>query len=115
MKKLFLSFSLSFIILNSCTTTLVSAGKSYSDATISVGNMYTFITSDGKKQALNITKIDEQNIFGKNSEGKELMVEKSKITKIKKTKVGATVALVVGVVALAVIIPAYVNNKPIGQ
>ena len=43
------------------------------------------------------------------------MVEKSKITEIKQTKVGATVALVVGIVALAIIIPAYVSNKPIGQ
>ena len=115
MKKLFLSLGLSILLLNSCTTRVVSAKKPYSDSAISVGQTYTIVSNDGKKDALNITKIDEQNIFGKNSEGKELMVEKSKITEIKQTKVGATVALVVGIVALAIIIPAYVSNKPIGQ
>lgn len=115
MKKLFLSLGLSILLLNSCTTRVVSAKKPYSDSAISVGKTYTFISNDGKKEALNITKIDEQNLTGKNENGKEVVVEKSKIIEIKKTKVGATIGLVVGVIALAIVVPAYASNKPVGQ
>lgn len=115
MKKLFLSLGLSILLLNSCTTRVVSAKKPYSDSAISVGQTYTIVSNDGKKDALNITKIDEQNIFGKNVDGKEITIEKSKITEIKKTKVGGTILLVAGVIGLALVGTAFYHNKPVGQ
>lgn len=115
MKKLLISLGLSFILLNSCTTRVVSAEKPYSDSAISVGKTYTFISSNGKKESLIITKISEQSIFGKNFEGKEVLVEKSKITEIKKTKIGATILLIVGVIGLVAVGNAFYRNKPVGQ
>lgn len=114
MKKLFLSLSLSVIFLNSCTTRVVSAEKSYSDDKILQGRTYTFISKDGKKESINITKIDEQNIYGNDSEGKKVVIEKSNISEVKKTKVGATIGLVAGIIALVIIAPAYYKNEPIG-
>lgn len=115
MKKLFISLGLSIVLLNSCTTRLVSASKPYSDDKISAGKTYTFTTSDGKNEILTITKIDNQNIYGENSSGKQVIIEKAKISEIKKSKTLATVGLIVGVLVLAVVGDAYAKNKPVGQ
>lgn len=115
MKKLFLSLGLSILLLNSCTTRVVSAEKPYSDSAISVGKSFTFFTNDGKKLTFEITKIDEQNILGKDFEGKEVVVEKSKITEIKRSKTGATILLVAGTVAVVLVGIMYYKQKPIGD
>lgn len=115
MKKLFLSLGLSLILLNSCTTRVVSAEKPYTDSAISVGHIYTFFTKDGKKSVFEITKIDAQNIYGKNVEGKEITIEKSNITVIKKSKTGATILLVVGTVSVILVGIMYYKQKPLGD
>lgn len=115
MKNIFTSFVLSLLILTSCTTQVVSPQKPYSDDKISVGKTFTFVTNDGKREPLNVTKIESKNIYGKNLDEKEVVIEKSKIAEIKKSKTGATIGLVAGVIALVLIVPAYAKNKPVGQ
>ncbi len=114
MKNLFLSLSLSVIFLNSCTTRVVSANKPYSDAKISNGKTYTFFSNNGTKKILNVERIDETTIYGKDVNGKEFTIQKSEISKINKSNTLATVGLVVLAIALAFTIPAYVKNEPVG-
>lgn len=115
MKNIFTSSVLSLLILTSCTTRVVSAEKPYSDDKISVGKTYTFITNNHKKEPLNVTKIDSEKIYGKDYNGKEVSIEKSELLEIKKNKTLATIGIAAGVVLLALFIPAYVKNKPVGQ
>ena len=110
MKNLFLSLSLSVILLNSCTTRVVSANKPYSDAKISNGKTYTFFSNNGTKKILNVERIDETTIYGKDVNGKESTIQKSEISKINKSNTLATVGIVVLVLGLALFTPTYINN-----
>ncbi len=110
MKNLFLSLSLSVIFLNSCTTRVVSTNKPYSDAKISNGKTYTFFSNNGTKKVLNVERIDETTIYGKDVNGKEFTIQKSEISKINKSNTLATVGIVVLVLALALFTPTYINN-----
>ncbi len=110
MKNLFLSLSLSVILLNSCTTRVVSANKPYSDAKISNGKTYTFFSNNGTKKILNVERIDETTIYGKDVNGKEFTIQKSEISKINKSNTLATVGIVVLVLGLALFTPTYINN-----
>ena len=110
MKNLFLSLSLSVILLNSCTTRVVSANKPYSDAKISNGKTYTFFSNNGTKKILNVERIDETTIYGKDVNGKEFTIQKSEISKINKSNTMATVGIVVLVLGLALFTPTYINN-----
>lgn len=115
MKKYLLSVVLSLLVLTSCTTRVVSSNKPYSDEKLFVGKHYTFLRTDGTKESLDITKIDSENIYGKNVDGREVLVEKSKISEIKKVSAGKTIGLAAGILAIAVLLPAYIQNKPVGQ
>ena len=110
MKNLFLSLLLSVIFLNSCTTRVVSANKPYSDAKISNGKTYTFFSNNGTKKILNVERIDETTIYGKDVNGKEFTIQKSEISKINKSNTLATVGIVVLVLGLALFTPTYINN-----
>ena len=110
MKNLFLSLSLSVILLNSCTTRVVSANKPYYDAKISNGKTYTFFSNNGTKKILNVERIDETTIYGKDVNGKEFTIQKSEISKINKSNTLATVGIVVLVLGLALFTPTYINN-----
>ena len=110
MKNLFLSLSLSVILLNSCTTRVVSANKPYSDAKISNGKTYTFFSNNGTKKILNVERIDEATIYGKDANGNDFTIQKSEISKINKSNTLATVGIVVLVLGLALFTPTYINN-----
>ncbi len=110
MKNLFLSLSLSVIFLNSCTTRVVSTNKPYSDANISNGKTYTFFSNNGTKKILNVERIDEATIYGKDANGNDFTIQKSEISKINKSNTLATVGIVVLVLGLALFTPTYINN-----
>ncbi|GGP03288.1 hypothetical protein GCM10010992_11090 [Cloacibacterium rupense] len=114
MKNLLICLSLSVIFLNSCTTRVVSANKPYSDTKLSYGKTYTFFSNNGTKITLNVERIDETTIYGKDIIGKDITIQKSEISKINKSNTLATVGLVVLAIAAALTIPAYVKNEPIG-
>ncbi|MCB4234334.1 hypothetical protein LDL59_02280 [Kaistella anthropi] len=78
MKNKIVSYSLTFLLLTSCTTRIVSEKKPYSDNKISVGKIYSFITKDSKKYHLKFTKEDEEVIYGEDKEGNEIRIEKNR-------------------------------------
>lgn len=115
MKKILLSLCLSVMLLNACTTRVVSSNKPYSDDKISLGKTYNFFTKDGKKESITVTKIDEEKIYGSDSEEKPVSIEKSNISEVKKGNALATIGLAAAAIGLAVVGSAYYNNKPVGQ
>lgn len=117
MRKFYVSFFLSLIIiLNSCTTTLVSAKKNNEiDDVLKIGKSYTFFTNDGMKKKFTVSKIEDEKILGLNEAGEKFELEKSSVIKINKANVTGTLSIVVGVVAAAIIVPSVYQNKPIGR
>ncbi|WP_412850326.1 hypothetical protein ACL0VS_11015 [Chryseobacterium sp. PMSZPI] len=115
MKRFVISTISSIILLSSCTTNVVNQRKAYNDSKLKLGKNYIFTTQDGKKYSLKISKIDSLTVYGKDSEENLITIEKSKIFTIKKHNVAGTVGIVVGGIAAAVVIPAYISNKPVGQ
>jgi hypothetical protein len=59
---------------------------------------------------LNVERIDETTIYGKDVNGKEFTIQKSEISKINKSNTLATVGIVVLVLGLALFTPTYINN-----
>lgn len=43
-----------------------------------------------------------------------MVIEKSNISEVKKTKVAGIIGLVAGIIALVIVAPAYYKNEPIG-
>ncbi|AZA74560.1 MULTISPECIES: hypothetical protein [Chryseobacterium] len=114
MKKIAI-ISILNIFLISCVSTKVSSKNDYDYTVLKNNSKYIIETKDGKKirqfEFLNQT---ENAIIGK-QENSEVQIEKNNIDKILKPSTGKTIPLVVGIVGAAVLIPAYVGNKPVGQ
>ena len=106
---------LSLPILTSCVSTKVSFENNYDFSVLKPTSEYTIQTKDGNKiKAFQLTKIKDNEIIG-NVENKEIIVPKTTINKVLKFSAGKTIPLVLAVIGVAIITPAYVNNKAIGQ
>lgn len=115
MKQFLTSILLSGILLTSCTTSIVNQRKPYADDKLKLGKNYTFTIQDDKKYNLEVSKIDSLNVYGKNKEGELMVLDKSQISTISKPNVGGTLGIIAGGIAAAIIIPAYISNKPVGN
>lgn len=117
MKKIFIPAFLGFaMLLNSCTTTLVSSKKQNTiDTVVLANNTYTFITKDGTKEKIRVVSTDQDKITGTNSIDKMISIEKTQILEVKKSNMIGTVLIAAGIVGAAVVIPPYIENKPVGQ
>ena len=117
MKKIYTHAGLGFVLLlNSCTTTLVSAKKQNTvDSVVKPNNTYAFITKDGAKEKILVANIDQEKIMGTNAMGKTISIDKTQISEVKKSNTLGTVIIAAGIVAAAVVLPAYIQNKPVGQ
>lgn len=114
MKKI-LTISTLSIFLISCVSTKVSSKNDYDYSVLKNNSKYILETKDGKKiRQFEFLKQTENLIVGK-QENSEVQIEKSNIKKILKPSIGKTIPLVVGAIGAAVLIPAYVANKPVGQ
>ncbi|MFL9832829.1 hypothetical protein [Chryseobacterium terrae] len=114
MKKI-LTISTLSIFLTSCVSTKVSSKNDYDYSVLKNNSKYIVETKDGKKiRQFEFLKQTEDLIVGK-QENSEVQIEKNNIEKILKPSTGKTIPLVVGVIGAAVLIPAYVGNKPVGQ
>ena len=99
----------------SCVSTKVSSKNNFDYSVLRNNSKYIIETKDGNKirqfEFLNQT---ENLIVGK-QENSEIQIEKDKINKILKPSAGKTIPLIVGIVGAAIVVPAYISNKPVGQ
>ncbi|MDF2930681.1 MAG: hypothetical protein K0R36_12 [Chryseobacterium sp.] len=115
MKTVLLFLILIAMCSTSCVSTKVSSKNNYDYSVLRNNSKYIIETKDGNKirqfEFLNQT---ENAIIGK-QENSEVQIEKSNINKILKSSTGKTIPLIVGIVGVAIAIPAYIGNKPVGQ
>lgn len=99
------------LLANSCTTTLVSSKKQNPvDQVIKNGDRYIFYTEDGIKEKIKVESINETQVMGKNAAGQNVVINKNEISQIKKENTLGTIGIAAGVVAVAVLLPAYMTN-----
>ncbi len=115
-KFLFASgFSL-LILLNSCTTTLVSSQNGGTvENSVKTGKTYTFKDNTGQRYNFKVESITKDKITGSNSDGQRFTIDKNNISTVKKIHTGKTMLLTAGVIAVAVLLPAYIKNEPVGK
>jgi len=99
----------------SCVSTKVSFKNNYDYSVLRNNATYIIETKDGNKiRQFQFLRQTENLIVGK-QENTEIQIEKDKIDKILKPSAGKTIPLIVGIVGAAVVVPAYIGNKPVGQ
>lgn len=94
-----------FFLMVSCKTTVVSPNKPLDDNTLELYQKYTIKTKDAKSQKLEVVKVDDTKIYGKNKAGEMVEIEKSEVRDIKKPDVLASIIIAVAAVAAVVFIP----------
>ncbi|MEJ8597571.1 hypothetical protein JSO62_02515 [Riemerella anatipestifer] len=104
---------LSFIVLTSCMSTKVSSENNFDYSVLKPGSWYTIENKNGTKiRAFELTKVTESSIIGKQEE-KELIIDKNDVNKVLKLSIGKTIPLIITGVGVAVLLPAYIKNKPV--
>lgn len=115
MKTLLLFLILIAMCSISCVSTKVSSKNNFDYSVLRSNSKYIIETKDGNKiRQFEFSNQTENAIIGK-QENSEVQIEKSNINKILKPSTGKTIPLIVGIVGAAVVIPAYIGNKPVGQ
>ena len=115
MKIKFLSIVLSVFFFNSCISTKVSSKNNYDYSILKPNSKYIVETKDGNKiRQFEYLNEKENLIIGK-QEGKEIQIEKNNINKILKFSAGKTIPLIVGGIGVAILLPAYIKNEPVGK
>lgn len=114
MKKTIALF-LSGILFTSCVSTKVSFKNNFDYSVLKTDKNYIIENQDGNKiRGFKYLSQNDMSVTG-SQEGKEISIQKSQIKRILKPSTGKTLGLVVGVIGAAVVIPAYVGNRPVGQ
>ena len=106
MKKLFPLFSLVlFLLFTSCQTLVVSQQKPLKDNSLELYQKYTIQTQEAKEVKMQVLKIDNTKIYGKNKKGENIELEKADIRQVRKLNVLATVAIAVAAIASIIFVP----------
>ena len=102
-KNLFLSLVV-FLAFVSCQTR-VSPNSPMRDNSVELYKKYTIQTKDAKTQKVEVLKVDNTKIYGKNKAGEMVEIEKSEVREIRKPDVLSSIIIVLAGVAAVVFIP----------
>ncbi len=115
MKNYKLFTIISILILTSCVSSKVNSKNNYDYTVLKTNSKYIVETTDGIKiRQFEFQKTNENSIIGVQKD-KEIIIDKNKIIQVLKLSAGKTIPLIVLGVGIAIITPAYIGNKPVGQ
>ena len=115
MKIKHLAITFSVIFLTSCVSTKVSSKNNYNYSILKTNSKYIVETKDGNKiRQFEYLSENENSLIGK-QEGKEIQIEKNNINKVLKFSAGKTIPLVIGGIGVAILLPSYIKNEPVGK
>jgi hypothetical protein len=103
-KNLFLSLVV-FLAFVSCQTRVVSPNRPMRDNSVELYKKYTIQTKDAKTQKVEVLKVDNTKIYGKNKAGEMVEIEKSEVREIRKPDILSSIIIVLAGVAAVVFIP----------
>lgn len=91
-----------FLALTSCQTRVVSTQKPMKDNSLELYKNYTIQTNDAKITKMQVIKIEDGVVYGKNKNGEMVTIKKEDIREVRKTDVISSV--LIGAAALAAVI-----------
>lgn len=91
--------------LISCQTRIVDQQKPLQPNTLELYQRYTIQTKDGKTQKVQVLRSDDENIYGKNTKGEDVVIAKSEVFDVKKFNLLASLAIGAAAVLALVFIP----------
>lgn len=105
---------MSFLLLSSCVTNKVGPKNNYNYSGLKTFTEYIITKKDGEKvRQFEFVSENDNEIQGRVGTN-DLVISKNDIDKIAKFSFGKTVLIGVVAVAVAIIIPAYAKNEPVG-
>lgn len=106
MKKLYsiLICTLLFV-LGSCQTRVVSTQKPFHKNSLELYQRYNFQLYDASHIKMQVLRVDEQNVYGKNKDNEQIVIKASDIREAKKTDVLSSVAVGLAAVAAVIFVP----------
>lgn len=93
------------ITFASCQTNVVNKNKPMQNNSLQLYKKYTIQTNDAKIVKMQVLKIDDGKIYGKNNKGEEIVVEKTEVRDVKKIDLLSTIVIGVAAIAAVIFIP----------
>lgn len=107
MKRIFSIFILMVVLVTfaSCQTNVVNKNKPMQNNSLELYKKYTIQTNDAKIVKIQVLKVDDEKIYGKNNKGEEIILEKNEVREVKKTDLLSTILIGVAAIAAVIFIP----------
>ncbi|MGC4130605.1 MAG: bacteriophage spanin2 family protein [Bergeyella sp.] len=103
MKRYFPIFVLGLVLmLTSCQTRIVNAEKPMRDNSLALYKRYSIQTNDAKTTKVKVLKVDADKIYGKNTKGEDVVINRNEVREVKKFDLFSSIAI--GLVAVAAFI-----------
>ncbi len=107
MKRIFSIFILMSVLVTftSCQTFVVNKNKPLQNNSLELYKKYTIQTNDAKTVKMQVLKIDDEKIYGKNNKGEEIVLSRTDIRDVKKIDLVSSIIIGVAAVAAVIFVP----------
>ena len=106
MKKSLSIFVLTLLLCaTSCQTLVVTKRKPLIDNSLELYQKYTIQTQDAKTIKMEVLKIDDTKIYGKNSKGESIEIERANVREVKKPDILSSFGIAIIAIAAVVFVP----------
>lgn len=106
MKKLHSIFLLTVVLLlASCQTRVVSVNKPFEKNSLDLYQKYTFQLNDASTVRMEVLRVDNENVYGKNKDDAQIVIKQTDIREAKKVDIFSSVAVGLAAVAAVIFVP----------
>ncbi|AYO58652.1 hypothetical protein CO230_11315 [Chryseobacterium sp. 6424] len=100
-----LLFTIVIFALSSCHTRVVTPDKPLRNNSLELYQRYTFQLKDARYVKMEVLKVDEQNVYGKDRKRQSIILKREEIREAKKIDVFSSVAIGLAAVAAVIFVP----------
>lgn len=106
MKNLYSIFIVSLVLLMaSCQSRVVSVQKPFNKNSLELYKRYSFQLQDASNIRMQVLRVDAENVYGKNNDDEQIVINASEIREVKKTDLFSSVAVALAAVAAVIFVP----------
>lgn len=106
MKNLYSILIVSLVLLMaSCQSRVVSVQKPFNKNSLELYKRYSFLLQDASNIRMQVLRVDAENVYGKNNDDEQIVINASEIREVKKTDLFSSVAVALAAVAAVIFVP----------
>ena len=102
---LFIMVTAIIFSLASCQTRVVSTEKPFKKDSLELYKKYTFQLQDASVIKMEVLRVDNQNVYGKDKDGQSIVIGQKDIREAKKMDVISSIAVGLAAVAAVIFVP----------